>query len=140
MTKAKMGRPTKHNAKLAEKICLRLALGESLRTICQDDKMPGMRTVMTWVSSDHKDFQQQYAQARETQAELLADELMEIADDSTNDYMERRGQTMVDQENIQRSRLRVDTRKWYLSKVLPKFKDKTEQEHTGNVNVTIKQY
>lgn len=67
----------------------------------------------------------------------MADELLEVADDARNDWMERHGEEdagwVVNGEHIQRSRLRVDTRKWMLSKALPKvFGDKVTQEHIGD--------
>jgi hypothetical protein len=68
----------------------------------------------------------------------LADELLEIADDGTNDWMKRFGKDGEDLgwalngEHIARSRLRVDTRKWLLSKCLPKvFGDRIATEHSG---------
>ena len=55
----------------------------------------------------------------------MADEILEIADNGANDWMERQGEKdagwQANGENLQRSRLRVDTRKWLLSKALPKF-------------------
>jgi hypothetical protein len=67
----------------------------------------------------------------------MADELMEIADDGRNDWMERHGEEdpgwQVNSEHIQRSRLRVDARKWTLSKVLPKiYGDKQEIDHKSS--------
>lgn len=67
----------------------------------------------------------------------MADELVEIADDGTNDYVEREVdggvRVVFDGEHFQRSRLRVDTRKWVLSKVLPKiYGDKIGVEVTGD--------
>ena len=72
-------------------------------------------------------------------AEFWADEIMDIADDGTNDYVERESdsgtQVVCDQEHIQRSRLRVDTRKWFLSKLLPKkYGDRTALDVKGDIN------
>jgi len=67
----------------------------------------------------------------------MADELLEVADDGKNDWMERQGEDdqklyVLNGEHVQRSRIRVDTRKWLLSKALPKvYGDKLTQEHTG---------
>lgn len=128
-----MGRPSDYTSEIADKICHRLAEGESLRAICRDDEMPGRETVRVWLSV-HPEFKGKFDEARILQAEGLADELMEIADDGTNDYVERvrdgKTETAFDAEHVARSRLRVDTRKWYLSKVLPKvYGDKLQ--HTG---------
>jgi hypothetical protein len=125
-----MGCPVTHTAELAEKICERLSGGESLRSICRDEAMPDERTVRRWALDDREGFSPQYARAREAQAHALADELLEIADDGSNDWMVREGKTELNSEHVQRSRLRSDTRKWLLSKMLPKvYGDK--MQHTG---------
>ena len=81
--KRKPGRPTVYSDKLAATICGRLAEGESLRTICADDAMPGKSTVLRWLlDGEHKVFRDQYARAREAQADYFADEILAIADDS----------------------------------------------------------
>ncbi len=137
-TGIKGGRPSIFTAKLATDICERIAEGESLRSICRDEKMPAISTVMKWLlEADKKTFSEQYDIACNARAELMFEELLEIADDGTNDYLERERQDgttfeTLNGEHIQRSRLRVDTRKWYLSKVLPKkFGDKQAVELTG---------
>ena len=118
-----------------------MANGESLRGICRDEGMPAASTVCLWAATD-KTFAEQYARAREIQAHTLVDEILEISDDGTNDWMERRSEAekgagvetgwTVNGEHIQRSRLRVDSRKWFASKVLPKiYGDKISQELSG---------
>lgn len=119
-----MGRPTIYSDELAKTICQRLAEGESLRAICRDEIMPAKSTVLAWCLDSKHPFSDQYARARDIQADTLADELLEIADDGTNDWVEKetRNGSMIlcDHEHIQRSRLRVDTRKWIASKLKPK--------------------
>jgi hypothetical protein len=79
--------------------------------------------VYRWLAADGG-FRDRYVRAREAQADRFADEIIEIADDATNDWMERRqGEEtvrVVDHEHIQRSRLRVDARKWLMAKLAPK--------------------
>ncbi|MBL0935522.1 MAG: terminase small subunit protein [Rhizobiaceae bacterium] len=122
---ARMGRPSDYSEALADTICERLTQGESLRAICRDDDMPHAGTVCRWLAK-HDDFREQYSHAREAQAELMADELVEIADDGSNDWMERKdaeGELIGWRENgeaLRRSALRVDTRKWIASRLLPK--------------------
>jgi hypothetical protein len=130
---ADIGRPTTYSPELALKICSRIAEGESVRTIVHDDDMPASSTIFRWLlDEDKKDFWEQYEKARNIQAELMFEELLEIADDGTNDWMEKEnkdGSTyyVINGEAMGRSRLRVDVRKWYLSKVLPKkFSDKLD--------------
>ncbi len=83
-------RPTKFTQILAFAICTRIANGESLRSICRDEAMPTKSTVLAWLADDaRQEFRTKYALAREIQAEGFVDEMVEIADDGTNDWMEK---------------------------------------------------
>lgn len=131
------GRPTIYTQELADKICERISSGESLRGICRDEDMPSCSTVFRWLlDEEKKKFWEQYEKSRNVQAEIMFEELLEIADDGTNDWMEkeRDGNTsyFINGEAVSRSRLRVDTRKWFLSKVLPKkFGEKIDVTSDG---------
>ncbi|OZB35984.1 MAG: hypothetical protein B7X50_13540, partial [Alishewanella sp. 34-51-39] len=134
-----MARPSDYTSELAEAICLRLAEGESLRSICRDDVMPDKGTVLRWIAR-HDLFRDQYVRAKEQGAEALAEEMFEIADDGSNDWMEQldnEGAAVgykLNGEHVQRSKLRIDTRKWYLSKILPKkYGDRIQQDVTVDV-------
>jgi len=74
-----MPRPLEFNEAVADAICERLADGESLRSICRDDEMPAKSTVFKWLGLIPA-FADQYARARETQADSLADDIVDIAD------------------------------------------------------------
>lgn len=130
------GRPTVMTADVKAAILARLAEGESLRRICASDDMPAASTVHLCLLND-KPFSEQYARAREMQAEQWSDEILDIADDGTNDCIEREnkdGSTYeaVNHDHISRSKLRVDTRKWLMSKLLPKkYGDRLMAEHSG---------
>ena len=129
----KPGRPTLYSDELAATICRRLAEGESLRKICGDAPMPAISTVMGWLfDGEHDEFSEQDAHARKAQAELRIDEIVGIADDSARDVItDDEGKKIVDHDHISRSRLRVDSRKWVASKLLPKvYGDKLQ--HTGD--------
>jgi transposase-like protein len=126
-----MARPSDYSPELASQICEMISNGMSVREICREDGMPDMRTVFRWLAK-HEEFRQQYAYARDAQADFLSEELLEIADDGTNDWMERDGVQLVDHEHISRSKLRIDTRKWLMAKLQPKkYGDKVTNEHTG---------
>lgn len=125
-----MGRPSIYSQELAANICDRLIHGEGLRAICRDDAMPAISTVIDWIKSKDE-FSAQYAKARELQAELLLDEILEIADDSSQDTIDTANGKIANTEFIARSRLRVDTRKWAMGKMSRKFNDKIIQEVTG---------
>lgn len=136
----KKGRPSIFTKALGTTICRRLAEGETLRAICREDEMPTISTVMAWVLDleKHKEFSEQYTRAREAQAENMFDEILEISDDSSDDHMMievgKKDLIVENKEFVQRSRLRVDTRKWYLSKVLPKkFGEKLDLTSAGKV-------
>jgi hypothetical protein len=124
-------RPSAYSEQVANMICDRLANGESLRSICREDGTPSMSSVMRWLR-ENEIFRQQYTSAREDQADYLFDEIIEIADDGSNDWMEREGKEVLNAEHINRSRLRVDARKWAASKMAPKkYGDKVTQIHEG---------
>lgn len=131
--KNKGGRPEIYTPELALAICERLAKGESLRSICRDDGMPARSTITEWIIKDKEGFSSQYARARDIGLDEMADELFDIADDSTLDtVIDDNGNERTNSEVVARSRLRVDTRKWYLSKLAPKkYGDRISQEITG---------
>lgn len=132
----KAGRPSGFTKTIADTICGRIAGGESLRAICRDEDMPSKSMVMRWLAQNES-FRDQYAQAREIQIDELAEEILDIADDGSNDWMEREqkdGGTgwTLNGEHVQRSRLRIDSRKWLLGKMAPKkYGEKMTQELTG---------
>lgn len=103
-----------------DKICVRIAEGESLRKICKDNDMPSLVNVWRWLNNSDE-LSKQYARAREEQAETLVDEMIDIADYKKDDtYTDENGKEVINQEVIARSRLRVDARKWVASKLKPK--------------------
>ncbi len=136
MSDGKIGRPSDYTKDIADLICERLADGESLKSICTDGDMPSRGTVFRWLAKD-KTFQDIYARAREEQAETIFDEMKDISDDSTNDYMTKEcGGIGLNPESIQRSKLRIDSRKWILAKLKPrKYGDKQEIHHSGELKV-----
>ena len=120
----KAGQPTSYTKALADDICAQLVQGVSLRKVCRDEKMPCAATVFNWLRT-YPEFLEQYARAKEESSDAMAEDLLDIADDGTNDYVEKETQdgvtyTVINNENIQRSRLRVDSRKWLMSKMKPK--------------------
>nr|WP_316214145.1 terminase small subunit protein [Bradyrhizobium sp. SZCCHNR2032] len=106
--------------------------GESLRSICRDDSMPDKSTVFRWLAA-HAEFRDQYARAREARTDAMAEEILEISDDGSNDTYEVDGREVTNQDVIARSRLRVDTRKWLMARMAPKkYGDRLEQVLTGD--------
>lgn len=139
-----MARPSKFADKLASAILDRISDGESLRKICCDARMPCQTTVYRWLR-ENEAFQQQYAHARELQADTLFDETIDIADDGSNDWMERHTEDNVgwkeNGEAIRRSQLRIDTRKWIAGQLRPKvYGPRVQQDHTINVSDEARQW
>ncbi len=110
----------------ADAVCVALSEGKSLRAACVDAGASPV-TILRW-AKDNAAFSEQYARAREIGYKLLADEILEISDDSSLDMIpDKDGNLRPDAERVARSKLRVDSRKWMLSKMLPKiYGDKLE--------------
>ena len=148
MTARKGGRPSRYTPKLGAEICVRLATGESLRHMCKSEAKPSISTVMRWLfdpllaGDPRLEFREHYARARQAQAEYILDEILDIADDGSNDWRARhdeKGQFTgyeANGEAIQRSRLRVDARKWIIAKLLPRYADRLV--HEGDQDKPIK--
>ena len=124
---SRLGRPSKYTPEIADRILSELRLGASLKRICEAEDMPSEVSVRTWAVEDREGFSARYAQARQDGYQWLADEILAISDDSSNDeIVGRDGEIKCNAEFVARSRLRVDTRKWILAKMLPKvFGEKT---------------
>jgi hypothetical protein len=128
-----MARPTVFSQATADSICEQLAEGLSLRSICLDEAMPGKSTVFRWLESNEP-FRDQYTRAREAQADSLADEIVDIADDGQRDYTidPETGREIVNHDHIARAKLRVEARKWIACKLKPrKYGDRLLTELTG---------
>ena len=120
------GRPSEYSAEICARICAEISsTNNSIDKICRNDlTLPAARTVFYWLHL-HPEFLQQYTRAKEAQAELLADEMIEIADDC--------GKTS---DEIKKAALRIDTRKFVAVKLLPKkYGDKMALEHGGKIQV-----
>ena len=110
-----------YTPELAHEICRRLTEGDTLREICKGGDMPAESTVRLWVVDDLNGFAAHYARARLVGYHTMADELVEIADNPE-----------IEAASVNRDRLKVDTRKWLLSKALPKlYGDKLTAEVSG---------
>ena len=131
----------RYTDEIAGEICQRIAEGESLRSICARDDMPAQSTVFRWLADDERaSFRERYARAREAQADTIFDEILDIADDARNDWMLRRGDDdagwQANGEHIQRSRLRIDARRWMAGKLRPKvYGDKPAGDEDNPIHV-----
>lgn len=112
-----MARPSEFSQDTAGYICEQLIEGKSLRSVCTQDGMPAASTVCRWLSQN-EEFRKQYVHARELQADALFDQCLDIADGSCAD--------------VQRDRLKVDTRKWMAAKLAArKYGEKIDVTSNG---------
>lgn len=131
-----MARPSKYTKQLADEICLKIATSnQGLATICSDLKI-SVSTVFEWLADKSKpEFSEQYARAREAQADFLADEIIELADTYRKteiEYHSTEGSSTTIQDNVNRSKLQIDARKWKASKLAPKkYGDKVDITTAG---------
>lgn len=142
----KVGRPSDYTVEMADRICSELSDGKSMRAVCSPGDMPDKATVFRWIRTN-EEFRNQYARAKEESADALTDEMLDIADDTANDYTKTDEEGVkLNPENIQRSRVRIDTRKWLASKLKPKkygdrqfveTKDTTEEITDEELNKKI---
>lgn len=134
------GRPTTYNAEIAARICELVSTHTcGLERLCKMyDDLPDKTTVNLW-RFKHKEFSIRYAEAKLHQADLLAEEILDIADDSRNDWVEYLSEEeqgdgwRFNGDHVNRCRLRIDTRKWLAAKLLPKqYGDKSKDDDKKN--------
>jgi len=135
-----------YTSRIAEHILAGLRRGLSVRAICKEKGMPVAGTVFDWLADPrYEDFAEAYRRARVAGCEAIADEMIEISDDGSKD---RKTVTsaknglpieVTDHENVQRSKLRLFARQWYLSKIFPRlYGDRIEVEHKGSVDLVAR--
>ena len=137
--KRKRGNQTLYTEEVAFEVCERLARGEPLIQMCRTSPhLPNRNTILGWVADNREGFAGRYVRARELGIDAIAEEIIDISDDASNDWMKREGKDeespgyIQNGEHVQRSRLRVDARKWLLSKWMPqKYGDRSSVEMTG---------
>jgi hypothetical protein len=118
------GRPTLKTPELCNEICARVAKGQTLTDICRDAAMPDWSTVHRWTTRCDV-FRNDLARARKQQAEVWADELVDISDAE-----------LPTREAIRRARLRMQSREWLAGKYNSRFADKPNQTQV-NVGVAV---
>ena len=136
--------PHAYDMSIADEVLDGIAAGGSLREVCGKPGLPSVTTFMRWLADErNENLRERYARARELQAEYMAEDILAIADEkcimvradkhgSQDDDGQGNTEVVFDSTAVQRNRLRVDARKWLLSKLAPKkYGDKVTQEHTG---------
>jgi hypothetical protein len=115
-----MRRPLqRYSPELADRVLERMVEGDSLRKICEAEGMPSRRSIFYWLK-DNEEFRERYEIARLMQVEYWAHEIIEIADDTSGDFIiNEHGERVFDHENVQRAKLKIGARKWLMSKLHP---------------------
>ena len=142
--KKPVGAPTIYSQELVQSICAQIANCVPLRTIAAQEGMPSVSTMMAWLADSSKpEFLEQYARAREAQADTMAEDILVIADEectmvradkhgSKDEDGQGNTEVVFDATAVARNKLRVDARKWLASKMAPKkYGDKVQAELTG---------
>ena len=110
-----MARPSKYKPETGDRICQMLAGGQSASKACKSVGV-SLMSMYRWLR-EHEEFRDNYARAREDQADTFADEMCDIADE---------------EEDVQRAKLKIDARKWVAARMKPKsWGDRSAIEHSG---------
>jgi len=138
------GRPTDYTPELGDKICQGIAEGISLVKQCKEEGMPNPSSIYKW-RREMPEFSKNYDKAREDQADLMVEEMLDIADNEVEQAMVVHGEPVLidgklvmvkDAVSVSHAKLRVDTRKWAASKFKPNtYAEKIKQdiEHSGDI-------
>lgn len=131
---AQLGRPPDRSQAIADEICERLAGGESLRSICSAPGVLDKSNVLRWINDDEA-FRDQYARARVQQIQNEMDALLELADEQPSLLVAEDGSSRVDGAWVALLKLRLDTRRWVASKLLPKVY--ADQSASTQINLGV---
>lgn len=131
-------RPTTYNLEIAQEICDVISTtSKGLKTLSREiEHWPDATTIYAWIMR-HEEFAKQYLTARQLQAQIFVDEVIEICDDVSKDWRkDKDGNDVVDHDHISRAALKINTRKWVACKLIPRiYGDKTQTEMSGSLGV-----
>lgn len=136
----KIGRPSIYTQELADEICVKIASnGKGIKLLCAENPhWPNKDTIFAWLKN-YPDFSDQYVKAKQFQIETFIDDMLEIADDASQDLIaNERGTLVSNNTSITRARLRIDTRKWLASKLVPKTYGLVKQDDVRELSVVEK--
>jgi hypothetical protein len=134
------GRPSRFTPSLAMRICQAIAEGKSLRSVCLMDGMPHISTVLDWVNC-RPEFAEQYARAREARADMLAEDMIHIADTpclGVKTETSEKGVKTIQGDMVEHRKLQIDARKWNAARMAPKkYGDKSETTLKGDAMAPV---
>lgn len=143
-TKRPVGRPPIYSEALAAEILDAMSVGHSVQDICRRDGMPTIDTVWRWRWSI-PDFSERYDLARDRRAEIQALRVEELADEKPLTYVDAQGIERIDPAWAQVQKLRIDSRKWIASRLVPAFSErvaiagKVDHDHKHSIDPNDRQ-
>ena len=133
--KISVKQPVRYSDEVAQYICEQLANGRSLRDICRENGMPTESTVRFWVLDDIGGFFAQYTRARAVGYSRMAEEIVELSDTLHFATLRSKRDGKEEEKEVELTehrRLQVETRKWLLSKMLPKVYGNKNKDDDGD--------
>lgn len=123
---------TKYTKERGELVCELIAMGLNLKQCLRHPSLNVSKsTIYLWLHRN-EEFAELYRIAQRGRAEGMVEEMVEIADDASDDIRMGAQGPVLNNSSVNRSRLRIDTRKWIASKwYSERFGDKVTNEHTG---------
>jgi hypothetical protein len=135
------GRPSDYTDELAEEICIKIATqSKGILRLCEENEhWPDRSTIFRW-KLDNQHFCDLYDKAKQAQLEVLHDDLITISDDTSKDLTENdSGKIVYNNECVNRSRLKIDTRKWILERLAPKKFGAKQETSRSDEDVSLMQ-
>lgn len=139
-------RATVFNQKVADNILASIANGKSVRSVCEKAPAPTRTMFYKWIR-ENEQFRKDYERAIELRSDHIAEEILQIADDTANDYVQTVGDNdlpifVQNNVKVQRDRLRIDSRKWLLARMSPKkygdhLKVDADNNHSGAIKIVF---
>jgi hypothetical protein len=131
VAKRKQGALSTYSEAIGKEIVTRLASGQSLHSICKLDHMPHISTIYDWIGKEPS-FAEHYGRAREQAAHTLFDQMIDIADDCSNDLLK---DGTPNNAAIQRAKLQIDTRARVAGKLAPRVYGERIEQLNQTVNI-----
>ena len=147
----KSRRPTAPTKTLRARIFNKIADGVSVRKLCEDKRYPTRDMFYKWLR-EYPDFAEEYRIATELRADVLVDEMMDIADDDSLDIIidteaDEGARVKADQIKVARAKVKIDTRKWVAARMAPrkygnnvKVEAENKHDHSGGIDIRIVDY
>ncbi len=116
----RIGHPPTYTPEIGAKVCALIEAGASVTDLKACKDLPATSTLFRWVAR-YPEFRRDYEAACEMRAELMCDELIDIADDQSRDWADGgKGERILDREHVQRSKVRIATRQYRIAQLAPK--------------------